>query len=35
MRLVLDFFPRSVMFSGDAVLDLVEPGLYKKHHKRD
>ncbi|MDP6061075.1 MAG: hypothetical protein QGH33_19370 [Pirellulaceae bacterium] len=35
LRLVLAFFPQRVVFSGDFVLNQVEPGLYKKHRKRN
>ena len=35
LRLVLRrVLPKSVAFKGDAVLDLVEPGLYRTHRKR-
>jgi hypothetical protein len=30
LPLALTVFPQSYEFSGDAVLELVEPGLYKK-----
>ena len=34
LRLVLAVLPQIHEFHGDAVLDLVEPGLYKKHRKK-
>jgi hypothetical protein len=30
LPLALGFFPQAHEFSGDAVLELVEPGLYRK-----
>lgn len=30
LRLVLDLLPKRVDFKGDAILDLVTPGLYSK-----
>jgi hypothetical protein len=32
--LVLCLLPKTIAFNGDAVLDLVEPGLYRKHRRR-
>jgi len=32
--LVLRLLPKTIAFNGDAVLDLVEPGLYRKHRRR-
>jgi hypothetical protein len=32
--LVLRLLPKTITFKGDAVLDLVEPGLYRKHRRR-
>jgi hypothetical protein len=32
--LVLRLLPKTITFKGDAVLDLVEPGLYRKHRGR-
>ena len=32
--LVLGLLPKAITFKGDAVLDLVEPGLYRKHQRR-
>ena len=31
--LVLDLFPQAIHFDGDAVMQLVEPGLYAKRRK--
>ena len=31
VRLLLGILPITVSFDGQEVLDLVEPGLYKKH----
>ena len=35
LSLVLAVLPEAYRFSGDAVLTLVESGLYKKHGKTD
>jgi hypothetical protein len=32
--LVLRLLPKTIAFDGDAVLGLVEPGLYHKHRRR-
>lgn len=32
--LVLRLLPKTITFNGDAVLDLFEPGLYRKHRRR-
>jgi hypothetical protein len=34
ISLVLRILPKAITFKGDAVLDLVEPGLYHKHQYR-
>lgn len=34
LRLVRAILPQTIEFQGDAVLSLVESGLYKKHQKR-
>jgi len=34
LRLVLDLLPKTIIFKGDAVLDLVEHGLYRKHRRK-
>lgn len=34
MRLILGLLPKTIAFKGDKVLDLVKPGLYRKHRQK-